>query len=80
MDSDAGGKSALSEGLDGCYEELAHIWMWAARAYAEKAAKMDAYTAKCDPSKAWSWDDAAVRASSRAARYARLAEKANATS
>lgn len=77
MNNDATPREVGStEGLAGCYEELARIWTWAAGAYAEKAAKMDGYIAKCDPAKAWSWDDAAVRASLRAARYARLAKEA----
>ena len=57
------------------YQDLADLWRWAARAYAEKASKMDGYVAKIEPAKVWSWDDAAVRASRRAVRYAKLADK-----
>ena len=62
--------------LEEHYQDIADLWRCAARAYAERAAKADGYAVKCDPMKAWSWDDAAVRASRRAARYARLAEAA----
>lgn len=55
------------------YQDLADLWRCAARAYAERAAKTDSYYAKHEPERAWSWDEAAARASRRAARYARLA-------
>lgn len=58
------------------YQDLADLWRVAARAYAERAAKAEWMTVKHDPHKVWAWDEAAVRASRRAARYARLAEAA----
>lgn len=60
--------------LSETYQDLADLWRVAARAYAERAAKQDWYTVQNTPSRVWSWDDAAMRASRRAARYARLAE------
>jgi hypothetical protein len=54
------------------YSDLADIWRWAARAYAERAAKSEGY----DPTKRVEWNDLAVRATQRASRYARLAATA----
>lgn len=56
------------------YQDLADIWRWAARAYAERASKASTMGSKKDGESPWSWDQAAIHASQRAARYARLAE------
>lgn len=56
-------------GLQEHYADLAVIWRWAARAYAERAVRSEGY----DPSKRVEWNDLAVRATHRASRYARLA-------
>jgi hypothetical protein len=69
-------KLGCSEGLSGCYAELSGLWRAAARAYAERASRASSITKNTDPDGPWSWDAAAVRASLRAARYARLAEGA----
>lgn len=55
------------------YDDLAALWRWAARAYAERAAKGDIGV---DDRRFAVWNDAAVRASQRASAYARLAVKA----
>jgi hypothetical protein len=58
------------------YQDLADLWRAAARAYAERAAGTEWMAVKHEAHKVWAWDEAAVRASRRAARYARLAEDA----
>jgi acyl-CoA synthetase (AMP-forming)/AMP-acid ligase II len=57
------------------YQDIADLWRAAARAYADRAAKASTITKNRDPDSPWSWDEAAARASRRAARYARLAEE-----
>lgn len=56
------------------YQELSAIWRVAARCYAERAAKASSISKNSDFDSPWSWDEAAARASRRAARYSRLAE------
>lgn len=59
------------------YNALADIWRWGAREYLERAHKAD--TSIADNQCRVKWNDLAISASRRAARYARMAHIAGAT-